>query len=265
MDTEPIDKWVRGSVGGVPVVDTRTPLLFWEDDFPVPGYALDPADVRLDLLVPSATLAPTTFDFFEPHGPVAETFDLVVGDLRLPRAAWRRDDPALGDRIVLTWRPGAIEWREEDEAVAGHPRDPHKRVEALASSRHVVVAAGDTVLADTRAPVLLLETTLPTRFYIPEADLTSAALTPSATRSHCPYKGVADRYWSVTDRPELRDIAWSYARPYPAVGAIAGRVAFYNELLDITVDGELLDRPRSPFSDREQRPGGDADGKAAHG
>lgn len=68
-------------------------------------------------------------------------------------------------------------------------------------------------------------------------------LTPSETRSHCPSKGVADRYWSVRDRADLRDIAWSYARPYPAVGAIAGRVAFYNELLDITVDGVRLDRP----------------------
>ena len=181
----------------------------------------------------------------------------MVGDRTVPRAAWRRDDPALGDRIVLTWRPGAIEWREEDEPVAGHPRDPHKRVEALVSSRHVVVSADGTTLADSRSPVLLFETTLPTRFYLPEADLAPDVLTPSDTRSHCPYKGVADRYWSVRDRADMRDIAWSYARPYPAVAAIAGRVAFYNELLDITVDGVRLHRPNSPFSSRERRPGTD--------
>ena len=257
VDTEPIDKWVRGSVGDTSVVDTRTPLLFWERGFPVPSYALDTADVRVDLLIPTSTPAPTGFDFFEAQGPVSETFDLVVGDRTVPRAAWRRDDPALGDRIILTWRPGAIDWREEDEPVAGHPRDPHSRVEALASSRHVVVSADGTTLADSRSPVLLFETTLPTRFYLPEADLAPDVLTPGDTRSHCPYKGVADRYWSVRDRPDLRDIAWSYARPFPAVGAIAGRVAFYNELLDITVDGVLLNRPNSPFSSQEQRPGTD--------
>ena len=254
MDTEPIDKWVRGSVGDTVVVDTRTPLLFWEKNFPVPSYALDTADVCLDLLVPTSTPPPGGFDFFAPHGPVSETFDLVVGDRTVPHAAWRRDDPALHGRIVLTWRPGAIDWREEDEPVAAHPRDPHKRVEALASSRHVIVSADGITLADSHSPVLLLETSLPTRFYLLEADLAPDVLTPSDTRSHCPYKGVADRYWSVRDRPDLRDLAWSYARPYPAVGQIAGRVAFYNELLDITVDGVRLDRPNSHFSSREQRP-----------
>ncbi|MBA8794619.1 uncharacterized protein (DUF427 family) [Friedmanniella endophytica] len=257
METEPIDKWVRGSVGDTVVVDTRTPLLFWEETFPVPNYAVDRADVRLDLLVPTSTPAPAGFDFFEPHGPVSEVFDLVIGDRRVPRAAWRRDDPALGDRIVLTWRPASIDWREEDEVVAGHPRDPHKRVEALASSRHVVVSVDGEVLAESHAPVLLLETSLPTRFYLPEADLRPGLLVASDTRSHCPYKGVADRYWSLRDRPDLSDIAWSYAEPYPAVQAIAGRIAFYNELIDITVDGVRLDRPTSPFSTREQRPRAD--------
>ena len=254
MHTEPIDKWVRGLVEDTVVVDTRTPLLFWEPDFPVPSYALATTDVRLDLLVPTTTLPPTGFDFFEAHGPVAETFDLVLGPRTVPRAAWRRDDAALSDRIVLTWRPGAIDWREEDERVAGHPRDPHKRVEALESSRHVVVSIDGITLAESQSPVLLFETSLPTRFYLAESDLALDMLTPSDTRSHCPYKGSTDRYWSVRDRSDLRDVAWSYARPYPAVGKIAGRIAFYNELVDITVDGTRLDRPGSPFSRREHRP-----------
>ncbi len=256
MQTESIDKRVRGTVDDTVVVDTRTPLLFWEDDFPVPGYALDPADVRLDLLVPTTAAAPGGFDFFAPHGPVTQVYDLVVGDRTIQRAAWRRDDPALGDRLVLTWRPDTVDWREEEEPVASHPRDPHKRVEALTSSRHVVVAADGLALADSHAPVLLLETYLPTRFYLPEADLVPGVLVAGATRSHCPYKGVADRYWNVAGRPDLRDVAWSYSEPYPAVAAIAGRVAFYNELLDITVDGVRLERPSSPFSKREQRPSG---------
>ena len=145
-----------------------------------------------------------------------------------------------------------------------HPRDPHKRVEALASDRHVVVSLGDpttdgVVLGETRRPVLLFETGLPTRFYLPEEDISTEALEPSRTTSFCPYKGAADRYWSVRGRPDATDIAWSYAAPFPAVGKIAGRVAFYNELVDLTVDGVRLERTDSPFSSRAHRPGAEVD------
>jgi uncharacterized protein (DUF427 family) len=265
MRTEPIDKRVRGLVGDTVVVDTVRPLLFWEDDFPVPSYAFDPADVRTDLLVPTQpdpthAERPSRFDFFAHKGPVAQVFDLVVGDRTLARAAWRRDDPALADLIVFSWRPGLLRWLEESEEVGGHPRDPHKRVEALASDRHVVVSLGDpttdgVVLGETRRPVLLFETGLPTRFYLPEEDISTEALEPTHTTSFCPYKGAADRYWSVRGRPDATDIAWSYAAPFPAVGKIAGRVAFYNELVDLTVDGVRLERTDSPFSSRAHRPG----------
>lgn len=268
MRTEPIDKRVRGLVGDTVVVDTLHPLLFWEDDFPVPNYAYEPADVRTELLVPTQADvtqadAPPRFDFFAPHGPVSQVYDLVVGDRSIPRAAWLRDDPALADRIVFSWRPGLLDrWLEEAEDVGGHPRDPHKRVEALASDRHVVVSLGDLtsdgiVLAETRRPVLLFETGLPTRFYFPEEDLSAEALEPSRAKSFCPYKGAADRYWSVRGRPDAADVAWSYAAPFPAVGKIAGRVAFYNELVDITVDGVRLERPESPFSSRAHRAAAD--------
>ena len=268
MRTEPIDKRVRGLVGDTVVVDTLRPLLFWEDDFPVPNYAFLPADVRTDLLVPTQADVTRTepsprFDFFAAQGPVAQLYDLVVGDRTLANAAWQRDDPALADRIVFSWRPGLLDrWLEESEEVGGHPRDPHKRVEALASDRHVVVSLGDpasggVVLAETRRPVLLFETGLPTRFYVPEEDVSAEALEPGRAHSFCPYKGTADRYWSVRGRPDATDIAWSYSAPFPAVGKIAGRVAFYNEVVDVTVDGVMLERPDSPFARRAHRPAGE--------
>ncbi|GAA3641518.1 DUF427 domain-containing protein [Microlunatus ginsengisoli] len=258
MRTELIDKWVRAFVGDTAVVDTRRPLLFWEDAFPVPNYAYDPADVRTDLLVPSRSEPPSGFDFFEPRGPVSQMYDLVLGDRTLPRAAWQRDDPALADRLVVSWRPGLLDrWLEESEEVGGHPRDPYKRVEALASTRHVVVSLDGVTLADTTRPVLLFETGLPTRFYVPEEDLVAEALEPSGAHSFCPYKGRADRYWSVRGRPDATDIAWSYAQPFPAVGKVAGRVAFYNELVDISVDDVPLQRPDSVFRRREHRPAAD--------
>jgi uncharacterized protein (DUF427 family) len=249
------DRWVRGFVGNVAVVDTRTPLLFWEERFPVPRYAVDRRDVREDVLLPASGPAPTEPRFFLPRSPVARWYDLEVEGRRLPHVAWSHHDSDLGDRLVLSWQPGLIDrWLEEEEEVSGHPRDPYKRVDALPSSRHVVVALDGVVLADSTSPVLLFETGLPTRYYLPLEDVRLDALTPSANRSHCPYKGDADRYWDLADHRNGNGIGWSYSEPYPAVGAIQGRLAFYNELVDITVDGVAQPRPVSYFSARVNRP-----------
>lgn len=258
MRTEPSERWVRGYVGDVAVVDTRSALLFWEDGFPVPHYAFDRADVREDLLRPAAGEPPSQPWFFLPQGPVSRWYDLEVAGRRLPHVAWHRDDAALGDRLVVSWQPGLVDrWLEEDEEVAGHPRDPYARVDALPSSRHVVVALDGVVLAESDHPVLLFETGLPTRYYLPESDVHVELLTPTANRSHCPYKGHADRYWDVTGRPGGANLAWSYSDPFPAVAAIKDRVAFYNEFVDLTVDGVHLPRARSPFSAAAHRPGSD--------
>jgi uncharacterized protein (DUF427 family) len=253
--TEPIDKWVRGYVGDVVVVDSREPTLFWEEAFPVPSYAFAPRDVQTHLLTETLAAPPKGPFFFLPHGPVSQWFDLTVGARRIPHAAWVRDTPELRDLLVLTWRPGALDrWMEEDEEVAGHPRDPHKRVEAIASSRHVVIELDGLRLADSRRPVLLFETGLPTRYYLPREDVELAALEATSTRSHCPYKGFAEEYWSVPGQPDAADVCWSYASPAPAVAKVAGRIAFYNELVDITIDGVRQPRPVSPFSARRHRP-----------
>lgn len=239
------ERWVRGYLGGETVVDTRHALLFWEDPVPVPHYAFPRDDVRTDLLV--ETEAEGEDDrFFGPTGPVSAMYDLLVGKRRRRRAAWVRDDHALAHHVVLSWKPGVLDrWTEEDEEVIAHPRDPFSRVDAIPSSRHVEVSVGGTLLANTRSPVLLFETGLPTRYYLPSDDVHWEHLEEVAHRTVCPYKGYADRYWNAAG---LQRIAWSYTDPYPAVGAIAGRVAFYNEHVDLRVDGALLERPRSPFS-----------------
>lgn len=253
MRTEISDKWVRATVGGTTVVDTRAPMLFWEDTFPVPSYAFAPTDVRMDLLVPTGR-APASHSFFHlPKGPVVQWFDLHVDGRVFNNAAWIRDDPAVSERIVFTWQRGVMDhWLEEDEEVHAHPRDPYKRVEALHSSRHVQVALDGVTLAETSHPVLLFETYLPIRYYFPKADVDLGKLSASQNRSECPYKGFADEYW---DAPNTPAVAWSYPSPYPAVQAIKGRIAFYNELVDITVDGVGLPRPETIFSLKLHRPG----------
>jgi uncharacterized protein (DUF427 family) len=256
LRTESIDKWVRGYVGATAVVDTRAPRLFWEEAFPVPAYAFAVEDVRMDLLHPAAEPADRPF-FFGPKGPVSQWFDLRVEDRVIPYVAWTRDDPSLRDMVVLSWQPGLLDrWLEEDEEVRGHPRDPHKRVESIASSRHVKVELDGVELAETDRPVLLLETGLPTRYYLPRADVHFEVLTPSENYSLCPYKGETREYWNATGPPVVRNLAWSYWAPLPAVQKVAGMVAFYNELVDLTVDGKLQERPVSPFSEAAHRPGG---------
>src|SRR4051812_18777872 len=145
--TERSEKWVRAFVDDVAVVDSRAPVLCWEEHFPVPGYAFADDDVRVDLLRPSKAEPPHGPRFFLPQGPVAEWFDLQVGDRLIEHVAWRREDPAVADLLVLSWRPGLLDrWQEEDEVVRGHPRDPYSRVDALPSSRHVQISLDGAVL-----------------------------------------------------------------------------------------------------------------------
>ncbi len=254
--TEPSERWVRAFVGDTAVVDSREPVLFYEESFPVPGYAFRKQDVRTDLLRPTADEPGREQFFFRPKGPVAQWFDLEVDGRTIRHAAWARDAPELAELLIFSWQPGVLDrWLEEDEEVASHPRDPHSRVDALTSSRHVVVSMNGVTLADTTDPVLLFETGLPTRYYLPRDSVNFDALTPSSNSSHCPYKGVAEQYWDIVGQPDGKNAVWSYAEPSPAVGKIKDRIAFYNEVVDIRVDGVDQQRPESVFSARAHRPG----------
>ena len=214
MRTEATDKWVRGYVGETPIVDTRDALLFWEEKFPVPGYAFPRADVRTDLLRPSAGGADRAL-VLHGQGPGAEWYDVVVGDRVIEHAAWVRDDPAISDRIVVSWQPGVIDrWLEEDDEVISHPRDPHKRVEALPSSRHVEVSLEGTVLADSHSPVLLFETDLPTRFYLPRGTSGSTCSSRRRTGASAPTRA-SPRSTGACPASDGDNIAWSYAAPFP--------------------------------------------------
>ena len=140
-------------------------------------------------------------------------------------------------------------WFEEDEQVYTHPRDPYTRVDILASSRRVRVLLDGLVLADSTSPRLLFETGLPTRYYLPRTHVRMDLLERSPTVTHCPYKGRAET-WSVRVGETLHeDLAWSYPAPLPESQKVAGLIAFYDEKLDIEVDGVLQERPRTKFAD----------------
>ncbi len=142
-------------------------------------------------------------------------------------------------------------WFEEDEEVFVHPHDPYSRIDILHSSRHVQVEVNGVTVADTHQPTLLFETGLPTRYYFPKLDVRLDLLTPTDTTSGCAYKGFA-RYWSVEAGGEtFEDLAWSYRTPLPESVKIAGLVAFYNEKVDLVIDGERRSahRPTSRRAD----------------
>ncbi|MGW0212438.1 DUF427 domain-containing protein [Streptomyces sp. NPDC003233] len=246
---EPSARWVRGRKGDVTVVDSRHPVLVWEPGVPVPLYAFPRAETREDLLRPARN--PTA----GAHTGTTVFYDLEVDGELLENAAWTFPAADLAGHIAFEWFErtgrGLDHWYEEEEEIFVHPRDPHKRVDALPSSRHVVVEIGGRVVADTRRPVLLFETGLPTRYYLPREDVRLDLFRPTDHHTGCPYKGTAE-YWSwhgeqgEADVPP--DIVWSYPEPLPAVGAVKGLLAFYNEAVDITVDGERLARPLTHFT-----------------
>jgi uncharacterized protein (DUF427 family) len=103
------------------------------------------------------------------------------------------------------------------------------------TTEHVVVRFGGRVVADSRAALRLDEATYPARYYIPLADVDQTLLRGSDSTTHCPFKGDASYYDVVTDSGEVRDAIWTYEQPYPAVAEIAGHVACYPHLVEITV------------------------------
>jgi uncharacterized protein (DUF427 family) len=139
-------------------------------------------------------------------------------------------------------------WFEEDDEVFVHARDPYHRVDVLNSSRHVRVEIDGATVAASRRPRLLFETGLPTRYYLPKADVRMDLLEPTDTTTRCPYKGEAI-YWSARIGGQLReDVVWSYPYPIPEIPKIEHLLAFFNERVDLYVDGELQVRPQTPWS-----------------
>jgi uncharacterized protein (DUF427 family) len=233
---EPSAKWVRVYLGGELVADSRQPLLVWEAPAH-PSYYFPAADVRGRLVATGGT-------DHSPSRGTAELFDVVTARKTAAGAARRYPDSPieeLREAVRLDWS-AMDQWLEEDEPVYFGARDPYHRIDILASSRHVRVELDGVTLAESRAPRILYETGLPPRYYLPLSDLRLDLLEPSDTRTHCPYKGTAG-YWSVrVGERTYDDYVWIYRTPLPESQKIAGLACFYNERVDLYVDGVRQDR-----------------------
>ena len=207
---EPVDYRVRGLRGGDVVVDSESVHLLRAEGENVPVFCFPREDVLVDRLPPDA-----------------------VSDSR----------PGF---VSVRWA-AVEEWFAEDSQIFGHARDLYHRIDVYPSTRRVRIERDGHVLADTRRAKILFETALPPRYYLPIEDV-RVELVPSPTRTRCAYKGSAS-YWSVVVGGRVYDdLVWTYAEPQLDAVPVLDRVAFFNERVDLEVDGERRERPRTQWS-----------------
>ncbi len=243
METTP--KRVRVIAGGETIADSRRATLLQESGHQ-PVYYFPPEDVRLDLLEPNERRTRC------PKKGEASYYTIRAGEVIVEAGAWYYPDPLesarpLKDLIAFYWKR-MDRWLEEDEEVFVHPRDPYHRVDLRTSDRHVRVSLDGQLLADSTAATALFESNLPTRWYIPREDVV-AELEPSETLTLCPYKGAASYYSVRLENGEVaKDLIWYYPEPIQEAERIAGLLCFFNEKVDLELDGELEARPGSEWS-----------------
>jgi uncharacterized protein (DUF427 family) len=258
---EPVPTRLRADVDGTTVLDTRRALLVWEPRRLVPVYAAPVEDVHGDVVAtdpqpappdPAAIPAMLPPGEFGSHTTPGRVADLVVAGRRLPGAGFLCDDEDLAGVVVLDFE--AFErWRNEDEDLVAHPHDPFKRIDVLTTRSRVEVRLEGTVLASSERALILHETHLPLRYYLPPQDVRMDLLGPSPTRSVCAYKGQASYLSTVDGSAAGRDIAWVYPHPLDDARRVRDHVAFWNERTDLVVDGETVRRPVTPWSRPEEQ------------
>jgi uncharacterized protein (DUF427 family) len=259
---EPIDKRIRAMLAGRTIVDSERAMLVWEPKRVVPSYGVPVDDVDAELISaadePSATQqVPITapqlagrpvYDPsvpFSVHTSEGQPMGILVEGAEHEGAAFRPADDALRGHVILDF--GAFDaWYEEDEPNVGHPRDPFHRIDIVHSSRQIRVQRDGEILAESTRPYLLFEPPLPVRYYLPPEYVAPGLLVPSSTRTFCAYKGQAS-YWSLEAE---NDIAWSYPAPLREAAEVTDRIAFFNERVDLVLDGTELERPSTPWSPR---------------
>ena len=254
---EPTQKRIRATLDGRTVVDSTRALLVWEPKRIVPSYAVPSEDVdgEIGAAAPAPADAPAELPrlgdrpVYAPSIPFSvHTADGEPGAVRAPGGdrdaeAFRPADAALDGYLILDFDDFDA-WYEEDERNFAHPRDPFHRIDIVHSSRHVRIEVGGETVAESSRPHLLFEPPLPVRYYLPLEDVRTDLLRPSDKTTFCAYKGRA----SYRSLEGADDVAWTYEQPLREAAEVTGRVAFFNERVDLVVDGETLERPVTPWS-----------------
>ena len=231
---EPLRRRMRAELGGRTVVQSDGVVLLFEPGrYPVAYFPIGD-------FVEGALRAS---EHRSNHPDLGETawFE-VIGDTRqAARGAWQH--VALPDHAAILDGKVALAWRamdgvyEEDDRILGHAADPYHRIDIRRTSRHLVVRAGDRVVADTTSPLVLYESGFAPRWYVPREDVAGDAISPNDLQTFCPYKGIASYY----DIEDARNAAWSYRAPLDDMAAIGDLVSFEPDRIEVTLDGQRLE------------------------
>jgi uncharacterized protein (DUF427 family) len=236
---------VRVVFGDEIVADSRRVKLMHERGH-LPVYYFPEEDVRMDLL------EATDHTTHCPFKGGASYWSVRVGEKVAENAVWSYPEPIesapqISGYHAFYWRK-MDRWFEEDEEVFVHPRDPYHRVDVLESSRHVKVSVNGEVVAETDRPTVLFETGLPPRYYIPPEDVHEDILVSSDKQTQCPYKGIASYHSVEAGGETVENLVWYYPEPIPAATKIQDNLSFFNEKVDLEVDGEPQERPQTQWS-----------------
>lgn len=225
-------KRIRVFHAGVYLVDSRKAKLVWlHDEYP---FYFFPENE-----LPKEYLKPTNLNTGE-----ATIFDLTLGEQKTET-----------EEVLTHYHKGALAglftikfdkvdmWFEEDVEIVVHPKDPYKRADVLCSTRHVRVEINGLEVANTRTPLLLFETSLPTRTYIPKTDCRLDLFRPSTLKTSCPYKGEASYYHVQTPLGLVENVVWWHPYTTLECAPIRGLVAFDDEEVDVWVDGVKQPKP----------------------
>jgi len=252
---EPTEKRVRALLGEHTVADSTAAVLVWEPRRILPSYGFPAGDVHAEL-VPSTAAPPDDGAAdaellhgghpFALHSTAGQSFDVRAGGETREGAAFRAADPDIEGYVLLDFH-AFDPWYEEDEPIVGHPRDPFHRVDVRRGSRHVRIELDGQVLAESSRPYLVFETGLPVRFYLPREDV-HGELSPTDKRTYCAYKGEASYPSLNVGGEERSDLMWSYEHPLRPAADLTDAVAFFNEKVDVIVDGRRWEKPTSALA-----------------
>jgi uncharacterized protein (DUF427 family) len=242
---DPVPHRVRAVFAGETVVDSTNVKMLHETGH-LPVYYFPEEDLRAALLEPSEHMTRC------PYKGQASYRSIRVGDRVAENALWSYPEPIdsapfLAGHAALYW-DAVDEWFVEDEQVFGHPRDPYSRIDVYPTSRRVRVLLDGEVLADSHRAKVLFEAALPPRYYLPEEDVRMELLETSPKKTRCAYKGSAS-YWHVRVGDTLHeDLVWTYREPQHDAEPTRDLLAFFNERVDLEIDGAPAERPVTQWS-----------------
>ncbi|KAF2647706.1 DUF427-domain-containing protein [Lophiostoma macrostomum CBS 122681] len=218
----PTPRRVRGLFNGKYVFDTTKAYHVWEHPWYPQFY------IPLSSITPAATL--TKSSAIPDTNSTVHLATLTVSTKSTSRILLFTT--ALLPSLLKIDFPALDIWFEESLPIYQHPKDLFKRVDILPSTRHIKIELHGSVLAESAAPLVLYETGLRPRWYLPPTSVRWEVLRKSETVTYCPYKGRANYY----------NLVWYYVYPTKESIEVAGYLCFYNEKVDVWVDGKLEKR-----------------------